>query len=96
VGIPLKRSIARFSGQVLLAPASPSLKMMLSAIPDVGRDADFQRPRRLDGGCVVKGFLLDTNVLSELRKGARADASVRRWFEGIDANLLFSERAGHG
>jgi len=28
-------------------------------------------------------------VLSELRKGARADASVRRWFEGIDANLLF-------
>jgi len=33
--------------QVLLSPASPSLKMMLSAIPDVGRDADFQRPRRL-------------------------------------------------
>jgi Plasmid stability protein len=33
--------------QVLLSPASPSLKAMLGAIPDVGRDADFQRPRRL-------------------------------------------------
>jgi antitoxin FitA len=33
--------------QVLLSPASPSLKTMLSAIPDVGHDADFQRPRRL-------------------------------------------------
>ncbi len=31
----------------VLSPASPSLKTMLSAIPDVGRDADFQRPRRL-------------------------------------------------
>lgn len=26
-------------------------------------------------------FLIDTNVLSELRKGARADGAVRRWFE---------------
>jgi predicted nucleic acid-binding protein len=26
------------------------------------------------------GFLLDTNVVSELRKGARADAGVRAWF----------------
>jgi hypothetical protein len=26
-------------------------------------------------------FLLDTNVLSELRKGAKADAKVRRWAE---------------
>jgi predicted nucleic acid-binding protein len=37
----------------------------------------------------VKGFLLDTNVLSELRKGARADANVRRWLENVDENLLF-------
>jgi predicted nucleic acid-binding protein len=37
----------------------------------------------------VKGFLLDTNVLSELRKGARADANVRRWFESVDESLLF-------
>jgi hypothetical protein len=27
------------------------------------------------------GFLLDTNVVSELRKGARADAGVRAWFD---------------
>jgi len=37
----------------------------------------------------VKGFLLDTNILSELRKGARADANVRRWFERVDENSIF-------
>jgi toxin FitB len=37
----------------------------------------------------VKGFLIDTNVLSELRKGARADLNVRRWFEGMDENSIF-------
>jgi toxin FitB len=37
----------------------------------------------------VTGFLIDTNVLSELRKGTRADANVRRWFEGVDENALF-------
>jgi hypothetical protein len=28
----------------------------------------------------VTGFLIDTNVLSELRKGARADRAVTDWF----------------
>ncbi|HEY5282537.1 MAG TPA: type II toxin-antitoxin system VapC family toxin [Polyangia bacterium] len=37
----------------------------------------------------MKGFLLDTNVLSELRKGARADVNVRRWFERIDEDAIF-------
>ena len=37
----------------------------------------------------MKGFLIDTNVLSELRKGARADVNVRRWFEGIDEDSIF-------
>ncbi|MBF0158007.1 MAG: type II toxin-antitoxin system VapC family toxin [Magnetococcales bacterium] len=37
------------------------------------------------------GFLIDTNVLSELRKGSRADAHVRRWFDQTDeADLLLS------
>lgn len=27
------------------------------------------------------GFLIDTNVISELRKGAKADANVRAWFD---------------
>ena len=27
-------------------------------------------------------YLLDTNILSELRKGQRCDANVRRWAEG--------------
>ncbi len=30
---------------------------------------------------MTRGFLLDTNVVSELRKGAKADAGVRRWFD---------------
>ena len=29
-------------------------------------------------------LLLDTNVVSELRKGARANARVRAWFESVD------------
>jgi toxin FitB len=37
----------------------------------------------------VTGFLIDTNVLSELRKGTRADANVRRWFEGVEENAIF-------
>ena len=28
-------------------------------------------------------YLIDTNVLSEIRKGARADANVRRWWSGV-------------
>lgn len=35
-------------------------------------------------------WLVDTNVLSELRKGARADAGVRRWFEDADEAELFT------
>jgi toxin FitB len=30
-------------------------------------------------------YLLDTNVLSELRKGARADSGVSTWFDSVDA-----------
>lgn len=35
-------------------------------------------------------FLLDTNVLSELRKGPRADAGLTRWFESVDERSLFT------
>lgn len=35
-------------------------------------------------------WLLDTNVLSELRKGSRADERVRNWFEGTDGADLFT------
>jgi predicted nucleic acid-binding protein len=37
----------------------------------------------------VKGFLLDTNVLSELRKGARCNASVREWVDAQEPEDLF-------
>jgi hypothetical protein len=33
-------------------------------------------------------FLLDTNVLSEVRKGSRANAKVRKWFDATPDNDL--------
>jgi hypothetical protein len=33
-------------------------------------------------------LLLDTNVLSELRKGSRASSRVRAWFEGVDSDEI--------
>ena len=35
------------------------------------------------------GFLLDTNVVSELRKGTRADAGVRAWFDEHSTDQLW-------
>ncbi len=35
------------------------------------------------------GFLLDTNILSELRKANRCDAGVRDWIEGAPAEELY-------
>jgi hypothetical protein len=37
----------------------------------------------------VRGYLVDTNVVSELRKGAHADANVRQWFESVDEDTIF-------
>ena len=37
----------------------------------------------------MNGFLLDTNVVSELRKRQRCDAGVRRWFSEVAADELF-------
>ena len=34
-------------------------------------------------------YLLDTNVLSELRKGRRADRRVSDWFAGLDDSQIF-------
>lgn len=38
---------------------------------------------------MAHAFLLDTNVLSELRKGGRADPGVARWFAGLDDAQIF-------
>lgn len=35
------------------------------------------------------GFLIDTNILSELQKGSRCDASVQRWYAATDGDELF-------
>ena len=37
----------------------------------------------------MNGYLLDTNVVSELRKGTRADARVAAWFEQRNRRELF-------
>jgi toxin FitB len=37
----------------------------------------------------VTGYLLDTNVIAELRKGRRANPRVRAWLDQIDADQLF-------
>jgi toxin FitB len=34
-------------------------------------------------------FLLDTNVLSELRKGQRSEGRVRSWFSSVSAEELY-------
>ena len=34
-------------------------------------------------------FLVDTNVVSELRKGDRANAGVRAWFESVDDGDIY-------
>ncbi len=36
------------------------------------------------------GWLLDTSVLSELRKGRRCDASVSAWFASVDSDDLYT------
>ena len=38
---------------------------------------------------MTAGFLIDTNVVSELRKGARADLGVRAWFEEHSTDSLW-------
>ena len=37
----------------------------------------------------MSGYLLDTNILSELRKENRCDAGVRQWFEEAASEDLF-------
>lgn len=35
------------------------------------------------------GFLIDTNVLSELRKGSKANVGVQNWFANAYSNELY-------
>jgi predicted nucleic acid-binding protein len=35
------------------------------------------------------GFLIDTNVLSELRKGSKMDKNVRKWFDGVPSDAIY-------
>jgi len=37
----------------------------------------------------VTEFLLDTNVVSELRKGPRAATSVRAWYDAVDDDAVY-------
>jgi len=33
-------------------------------------------------------YLLDTNIISELRKGERCDLNVQSWFESVEQSQL--------
>lgn len=35
------------------------------------------------------GFLIDTNVLSELRKGPKMNVNVREWFDAVPSDDIF-------
>jgi len=35
------------------------------------------------------GYLIDTNILSEVQKGERADPGVRAWYNQVDARDLY-------
>lgn len=35
------------------------------------------------------GYLIDTNVLSELRKGAKIDKNVREWFDTVQSDEIY-------
>lgn len=63
------------------------MKDLLLEIPDVGEDRDFERPR--DRGSLDRAvsYLIDTNVISELRKGERAGPAVVSWFAGLGDNV---------
>jgi predicted nucleic acid-binding protein len=37
-------------------------------------------------------YLLDTNVVSELRKGNRCEAAVREWFDALDDDDAYLKR----
>ena len=37
----------------------------------------------------MTGYLLDTNVVSEIRKRERCHANVRRWFATIEDDAIF-------
>lgn len=37
----------------------------------------------------MTGFLLDTNVVSDLRKGPRADRAVREWMREADGDAMY-------
>jgi predicted nucleic acid-binding protein len=37
----------------------------------------------------VTGFLLDTNIISEVRKGPRADTKVLEWYQNLNTSEIY-------
>jgi hypothetical protein len=60
-----------------------ALKELLLEILDVGEDRDFERPEDQRPLRRALCYLLDTNVISGLRKGERADPHVMARFAGL-------------
>lgn len=44
----------------------------------------------------MNGFLLDTNVLGEIRKESRCNPGVRAWLDSVEAETLFVSVLGLG
>ncbi len=38
---------------------------------------------------MVKGYLIDTNILAEIRKHERCNPGIRRWFTQVDDDSLY-------
>ena len=67
----------------LAARRRSSIKAALLGMPDVGRDDDFAKASSSRSAGSPVSLLIDTNVVSELRKGDRADRHVRAWFATV-------------
>ena len=71
------------------AASSGSFVDHLLAFPEVGDDAVFERPALRPAAARPVSYLVDTNVLSELRKRSRANQSVIAWFEEREPAELY-------
>jgi toxin FitB len=67
-----------------------SLKEYLRRMPDFGEDELFEHvrfpERRVD---LWKAICTDTNIVSEVRKGKRANSNVQAWLDSVEDEALF-------
>ena len=67
--------------ETIAPPRGGGLKALLARAPLEG--IDLERPARLRPRYLPVSFLIDTNVVSEVRKGERCDPAVAAWWAGV-------------